>query len=110
MAYDEDLANRLREQLQAEDGVTEKRMFSGLAFLLDGHMTVNASGQGGLMLRIDPSQSDELVRQPGVRRFVMRGKELDGWLRVDPAVIETDDALAFWVGHGVRFARSLPPK
>lgn len=108
MAYDVEIADRLREILTPEPGVTEKKMFGGLAFLIDGHMAVNAAGRGGLMLRVDPADTDALVTDPRASRFVMRGREMDGWLHVD--VTETsDDELARWVEHGVRVARSLPP-
>ncbi len=85
-------------------------MFGGLAFLLNGHMAVSASSQGGLLLRVDPTQTADLVKEPHVRRFEMRGREMDGWLRVDPEAVTTDDALARWVDVGVAYARSLPPK
>ena len=104
MAYDEDLANRIRELIAAEDGVTEKKMFGGLAFLVGGNMAVAASGQGGLLVRCDPDETDALVAEPGVRRMEMRGREMDGWLRVD------DEDVERWVRTGVRYARSLPPK
>jgi len=110
MAYDEELANRLREVLQGEPGLTEKRMFGGLAFLIGGNMAVSASGQGGLLLRVDPAQTDVLSGEPEVRRFEMRGREMDGWLRVDVAALDTDDDLRRWVSHGVTYARSLPAK
>jgi TfoX N-terminal domain len=110
MSYDEELADRIRTVVQGEPDLTEKRMFGGLAFLIGGNMAVSASGQGGLLLRIDPSATDALVNEPEVRRFEMRGREMDGWLRVDPAVLETDAQLRDWVGHGLRHARSLPPK
>jgi TfoX/Sxy family transcriptional regulator of competence genes len=110
MAYDEELANRLRELVQGERGVTEKRMFGGLAFLINGNMAVSASSQGGLLLRVDPAETDTLVEDPDARRFVMRGREMDGWLRVDPAGLSTDRQLQQWVARGVKYARSLPPK
>ncbi len=110
MAYDEELANRVRESVQAEHGVTEKRMFGGLAFLISGNMAVSASSQGGLLLRIDPAEAESLVTAPHVGRFEMRGREMDGWLRIDTEAVETDDQLHGWVRLGVRFARSLPPK
>jgi len=110
MAYDEELANRLREQVQGEPEVIEKRMFGGLAFLINGHMAVTASREGGLLLRIDPEQTDALVSAPHARPFVMRGRDLDGWLRIDPDGLATDDDLAHWVSRGVTYARSLPPK
>ena len=110
MAYDVEIADRLREALAREPGVVEKRMFGGLAFLLDGHMAVSASGRGGLLLRVDPADTDELVTDPRASRFVMRGREMDGWLHVDVDARVSDEELERWVGHGVRFARSLPPK
>jgi TfoX/Sxy family transcriptional regulator of competence genes len=110
MAYDEDLADRIREAVQDVDGVTEKRMFGGLAFLVGGHMAVSASGKGGLLLRCDPGETDGLVAEPGVDRFEMRGKEMDGWLRVDPQAIESDQQLRRWVRVGVAYAGSLLPK
>lgn len=110
MAYDEELADRIREVVQGEAGLTEKRMFGGLAFLIHGNMAVGASSQGGLLLRIDPAKTDSLVSEPQVRRFEMRGREMDGWLRVDTEAVKTDKALKRWVKEGVTYARSLPPK
>ena len=110
MAYDDDLADRIREVVQGEPGLTEKRMFGGLAFLIDGKMAVSASSKGGLLLRIDPTLTESFVVEPHVRPFEMRGRQMDGWLRVDVAVLETDDELRRWVSHGVSYARSLPPK
>ena len=110
MAYDIDLANRIREVIEDEPGLTEKRMFGGLAFLVNGNMAVSASSQGGLLLRVDPARTDSLVREPQVERFEMRGRQLDGWLRVDAEVLETADALRRWVSCGVDRARSLAPK
>ena len=106
MAYDEELADRIRQQLAGERAVTEKKMFGGLAFLVHGNMAVAASGQGGLLVRVDPSESDALVASSNARPMEMRGREMPGWLRVDPA----DDEVAAWVERGVSFARSLPPK
>jgi hypothetical protein len=110
MAYDEVLADRLRAQLSGEPGLTEKRMFGGLAFLIGGNMAVSASGQGGLLLRVDPAETEALVQEPHVDRFVMRGRAMDGWLRVDDAAVESDEDLGRWVSHGVSYARSLPSK
>jgi hypothetical protein len=110
MAYDEELANRIREQLAAEAGVTEQRMFGGLAFLVGGHLAVAASGKGGLMVRVDPEQTDALVAEPHARPFEMRGRPMDGWLRVDAAGVDGDAGLQRWVTRGVAYARSLPPK
>jgi hypothetical protein len=110
MAYDEELANRIRESLQHEAGLTEKRMFGGLAFLINGNMAVSASSKGGLLLRVDPAQTQSLVNAPHVQRFEMRGREMDGWLRVDIEAIETDRDLQSWVSRGAAYARSLPAK
>ncbi len=110
MAYDEDLANRVRELLAAEAGVTEQRMFGGLAFMIDGHMSVSVSGQSGLMLRCDPAETDALLRKPSARPFEMRGRVMDGWLRVDGDGLHTKSQLERWVRRGVGYARSLPPK
>jgi len=110
MAYDQQLAQRLREYLDGELGLTEKRMFGGLAFLVNGNMAISASGQGGLMVRVEPGQTEKLVDDQHARRFVMRGREMDGWLHVDTEAVHTDDELARWVSCGVNFARTLPPK
>ena len=110
MAYDEDLAHRIREVVQGEPGVTERRMFGGLAFLINGNMAVSASRQGGLLLRVDPTDTPTLVERPGASPFEMRGRELDGWLRVDPTVLATKRQLTSWVARGLRYARSLPAK
>jgi len=110
MAYDEDLAARIRDIVTPEPGLTEKRMFGGLAFLINGHMAVSASGKGGLLLRVDPDRTDEFLDPPHVGRFVMRGREMDGWLRVDPAAVDTEERLTKWVGLGVAYVRTLPPK
>ena len=110
MAYDEDLANRIRELLGAEHGLTEKRMFGGLAFLINGNMAVSASGQGGLLLRVDPDETDALVAKPHAQRFVMRGRAMDGWLRIDAEGVRTKRELERWVSRGVAYARALPSK
>jgi TfoX/Sxy family transcriptional regulator of competence genes len=110
MAYDEDLANRLREVLGVTPGLSEKAMFGGLAFLVNGHMAVAASSKGGLLLRCEPADTERLLKPPHVGRFEMRGKEMDGWLRVDAAAISTKRDLTRWVGKGVAYAASLPPK
>ena len=110
MAYDEDLANRIRELLAGEPGVTEQKMFGGLAFLIGGHMAVAASGQGGLMLRVEPEETETLVAEPHARPFEMRGREMAGWLRVDAEGVRTKRGLEPWVRRGVGYARSLPPK
>ena len=110
MAYDEDLANRIRELMAGERAVTEKKMFGGLAFLIGGNMSVAASGQGGLLVRVDPDETDALVAKPHARRFEMRGRSMDGWLRVDADGVRTKRQLEPWVTRGVAYARSLPPK
>jgi TfoX/Sxy family transcriptional regulator of competence genes len=110
MAYDEDLANRIREQMAEQPGVTEMRMFGGLAFLVGGNMAVAASGQGGLMVRVDPGDTESLLGEPHAQRFEMRGRAMDGWLRVDAEGVETQAELEPWVRRGVAYARSLPPK
>ena len=110
MAYDEDLANRVREIVQGEPALTEKKMFGGLAFLVNGNMAVSASSKGGLLLRVDPAKTESLVREPEVGRFEMRGREMDGWLRVDATTVGSDRELRRWVRLGVDYARSLPPK
>jgi TfoX/Sxy family transcriptional regulator of competence genes len=110
MAYDEDLANRIRELIADTPHITEKKMFGGLAFLVSGNMSVAASGQGGLMVRIDPAETEALLRKPHARPFEMRGRPMDGWLRVDPEGVRTKRQLEPWVKRGVAYARSLPPK
>jgi TfoX/Sxy family transcriptional regulator of competence genes len=110
MAYDEELAARIRELTAGESGVTEKAMFGGLSFLIDGNMSVAASGQGGLLVRVDPDESDALVEKPGVQLMEMGGRSMRGWLRVDAEAVRTTKQLAAWVERGVGFARSLPPK
>ncbi len=110
MAYDHDLADRIRELISTEDGLTEKAMFGGLAFLIHGNMSVSASGQGGLLLRVPPEETDALAAKPHAARFVMRGREMQGWLRIDPAGLGTKAQLERWVARGVDYARSLPPR
>jgi TfoX/Sxy family transcriptional regulator of competence genes len=110
MAYDEDLANRIRELIAGEDGVTEKRMFGGLTFLVGGNMSVAASGQGGLMVRVDPDKSDALLKKPHTRPMEMRGRTMQGWMRVDDEGVRTKRQLEPWVNRGVAYARSLPAK
>jgi TfoX/Sxy family transcriptional regulator of competence genes len=109
MAYDEELAERIRGMLPSAP-VTEKKMFGGLAFLVGGNMAVAASGQGGLMLRCDPEESDRLVAEPGASRMEMRGKQMDGWLRVSTDAVAEDEALHRWVDIGTSYAATLPPK
>ncbi len=110
VGYDEVLAERLREVLSSEGGLSEQKMFGGLAFMLHGHMAVAASGQGGLMLRIDPATSDDLTRREGVSLVHMAGRSMSGWLHIEPDVVQGDEALAQWVGRGVEYVRVLPPK
>jgi TfoX/Sxy family transcriptional regulator of competence genes len=110
VAYDEDLAARIRELIGGETGLTEKKMFGGLAFLIDGNMAVAASSQGGILVRVDPAQSDSLVATTNAQTMVMRGREMQGWLRVDGDDLGTKRLLATWVERGVTYARSLPPK
>jgi TfoX/Sxy family transcriptional regulator of competence genes len=119
VSYDEDLADRIRELLAEEAGAagaagavgaSEKKMFGGLAFLVGGNMAVAASGQGGLLVRVDPAQSDALVAASGAARMVMRGRPMEGWLRLAPEQVRTKAQLAKWVRIGTAYARSLPPK
>src|SRR5689334_622600 len=110
MAYDEELAARIRELVAGERGITEKRMFGGLAFLADGNMSVAASGQGGLLVRVDPGASDSLTEKPGVSLMEMGGRSMAGWLRVEADALRTKQQLESWVKRGVGYARSLPPK
>jgi len=110
VAYDEDLANRIRELVADERGVTEKKMFGGLAFLIGGNMSVAASGQGGLLVRVDPDESDELVSKTNARPMEMRGRTMRGWLRVESEDVRTKNQLAKWVERGTSYARSLPVK
>ena len=110
MAYDEELADRIRELIGKERGLSEKKMFGGLAFLIGGNMAVAASGQGGLLVRVDPDRSDRLVASSEAYPMEMRGQKMQGWLRVDAENVRTTRQLASWVERGVAFARSLPPK
>jgi hypothetical protein len=110
MAYDEDLANRIRELLGAHKGVEEKRMFGGLAFLINGNMSVAASGHGGLMVRVPPEETAKLLTREHVEPMVMAGRETRGWLRVSDEGLKSKRQLQSWVGRGVDYASSLPPK
>jgi TfoX/Sxy family transcriptional regulator of competence genes len=110
MAYDEDLADRIRGLLAGEPDVTEQKMFGGLAFLIGGNMAVAASGQGGVLARVDPAESDRLVATTKARPMEMRGRAMQGWLRVDSDEVRTKRQLAKWVELGKRHARSLPAK
>ncbi len=110
MAYDEELADRIRELVAGEANLTEQKMFGGLAFLIGGNMAVAASGPGGVRVRVDPAESDSLVASTNARPMEMRGREMAGWLRVGPEDVRTEGELARWVKLGTTFARSLPPK
>lgn len=110
MAYDEKLADRIRELLVDDADMTEKKMFGGLAFLVGGNLAVSASGQGGLMVRMDAAQSEALVARSNARPMEMRGRPMQGWLRVDTDDVRTKGQLESWVKLGVTYARSLPPK
>lgn len=110
MAYDEGLAQRIRELLGSQAGLTEQKMFGGLAFLIGGNMAVAASGQGGLLVRADPASSDALLTSTGVRPMEMRGRQMQGWLRVDDEAVRTKRQLETWVRVGAGYARTLPAK
>jgi TfoX/Sxy family transcriptional regulator of competence genes len=110
MAYDQELAGRIRGLLDDEAGVSEKKMFGGLAFLVGGNMAVAASGQGGVLVRVDPAESDELVATTAADFMEMRGRPMQGWLRVDGEAVGDPDELAGWVERGVAYARTLPAK
>lgn len=110
MAYDEALAERIRQLTGDEPGLTEKRMFGGLAFLINGNMSVAASGQGGLMVRCAPQDTESLLQEPGAEHLVMRGRAMEGWLRVDAEAVSGEAELSGWVDRAVSYARSLPPK
>jgi TfoX/Sxy family transcriptional regulator of competence genes len=110
VAYDEELADRIRELVAGEPELTEQKMFGGLAFLIGGNMAVAASGQGGLLVRVDPAESDALVATTGAYAMEMRGRQMQGWLRVDADEVAAGSELAKWVERGASHARSLPPK
>jgi TfoX/Sxy family transcriptional regulator of competence genes len=110
MAYNEDLANRIRELIAGDPAVSETKMFGGLAFLIRGNMSVAASAEGGLLVRVNPEDTDELLGKPHARAFEMRGRAMQGWLRVDAEGVRTKRQLEPWVRRGVAYARSLPSK
>ena len=110
MAYDEELAARIRALVGDRDDLTEQKMFGGLAFLVGGNMAIAASGQGGILVRVDPEQSDELVATTPAETMEMRGRSMAGWLRVDAGDVSDDAALSEWVVRGTSYAGSLPPK
>jgi TfoX/Sxy family transcriptional regulator of competence genes len=110
VAYDEELADRIRELVAGEPNLTEQKMFGGLAFLVGGNMAIAASGQGGALVRVDPGESDELVAKTNAEVMVMRGRAMKGWLRVDTKDLRTKSQLAKWVDRGTAYARALPAK
>ena len=110
MAYDEHLANRIRELIASEDGYTEQKMFGGIGFMIDGHMAVGVSGEGGLMIHCSKEETEALLAKPGARPFEMRGREMKGSPRVDAESVSTKRELEPWVMESVAFARALPPK
>jgi len=110
VAYDEKLADRIRELVADEPDLTEKKMFGGLSFLIGGNMAVAASGEGGVLVRVDPEESDTLVSTTNARLMEMRGRQMRGWLRVDSDDVRTTSQLAKWVELGTAYARSLPAK
>jgi TfoX/Sxy family transcriptional regulator of competence genes len=110
MAYDTELADRIRELLGRVRGVDEKRMFGGLGFLINGNMAVAASGQGGLLVRVPPEETDKLLDRAHVSPMVMAGREARGWVRVDAEGVKTKRQLQGWVARGVNHVHSLPPK
>jgi TfoX N-terminal domain len=110
MAYDEELAGRIRKLVADEAGLTEMKMFGGLAFLIGGNMAIAAGGQGGLLVRVDPAESAGLVSESDARPFEMRGRQMAGWLRVDPEHARTNEQLSRWVELGTTYARALPAK
>jgi hypothetical protein len=110
VAYDTELADRIRELVAAERGVEEKPMFGGLAFLINGNMSVAASGKGGLMVRVPPDETEKLLQREHVEPMVMAGRETRGWLRVSVDGVKTKRQLSAWVGRGLDYAKSLPPK
>lgn len=110
MAYDEELAKRIRDLVTDEPGLAERKMFGGLAFLVNGNMAIAASGQGGILVRVDPVESDALVAATPAREMEMRGRSMAGWLRVDARDVRARKELATWVDRGVSYARTLPAK
>ena len=110
MAYDQELAGRIRQLIGGDPGLTEKKMFGGLAFLIGGNMAIAASSEGGAMVRVDPGQSEALVTTTKATPMHMRGRDMPGWLRISSDDLRTDDQLASWVEIGTGYARSLPPK
>lgn len=110
MAYDVELAHRIRAAMQDEPDLSERAMFGGLGFMLAGHMVAAAHSRGGLMLRVDPQSSRALVDAGGAQPFAMHGRTMAGWLDVAPSVVAHDQDLHRWLQHGVTYVRTLPPK
>lgn len=110
MAYDEVLAQRIHDLLDGEPGVTSKKMFGGLGFMVDGHMAVAAGSSGALMVRADPADGEAWVDGETVNPMEMRGRPMSGWLLVSSEGLADDDRLQLWVERGVAFVRTLPPK
>ena len=110
MAYDDHLAERIRELLDGRAGVTEQKMFGGLAFLVGGNMAIAASGQGGVLVRVDPESSADLIASTAAEEMVMRGRAMAGWLRVPPDAVKTKRQLEKWAKLGTDYAASLPAK
>ena len=110
MAYDEALTERIRDLILGTANVSEQKMFGGLVFMVDGHMTIAASGQGGILARVDPAEAEALLGSPHVEPMVMRGRPMRGWLRVDTELVEDDEKLQEWVDRCVAFVETLPPK
>jgi len=110
VAYDTELADRIRELVAAERGVEERPMFGGLAFLINGNMSVAASSKGGLMVRVPPDETEKLLQREHVEPMVMAGRETRGWLRVSVDGVKTKRHLSAWVSRGIEYAKSLPPK
>ncbi len=110
VAYDEQLVDRIRDLVAGDPSISERRMFGGHAFLVHGHLAASASAHGALMLRVEPGRTESLLDPPLVRRFEMRGQELNGWLQIDAAAVSDEEALRGWVTRGLEYAGSLPPK
>jgi TfoX/Sxy family transcriptional regulator of competence genes len=110
MAYDEALADRIRELISGEPLLTEQKMFGGLGFMIGGNMAVAASSKGGILVRVDPEEGERLIATTAAHPMEMRGLEMSGWLRVDGADVASDDALDEWVRRGAAYAGSLPAK
>jgi hypothetical protein len=114
MAYDQELADRIRMVIGGDPALTavltEKKMFGGLAFMIGGHLAISASGVGGVLVRVDPAETGQLVATTSASVAVMGGRERAGWLRVGAAEVDSDEGLIPWVERGTAYARALPPK